>query len=91
VVLASGGYPGKYETGLPIAGLDAVDEDIVVFHAGTKVDDGAILTDGGRVLTVVGTGRDIADARDRVYSNIPRIRFEGCHYRRDIGLREVAR
>ena len=91
VVLASGGYPGEYETGLPIAGLDAVDEDIVVFHAGTKADDGVILTDGGRVLTVVGTGKDIADARDRVYANIPRIRFEGCHYRKDIGLREVAR
>jgi phosphoribosylamine--glycine ligase len=91
VVLASGGYPGKYETGLPIAGLDAVDEDIVVFHAGTKYVDGSILTDGGRVLTVVGTGKDIADARERVYANIYRISFEGCHYRGDIGLREVAR
>ena len=91
VVLASGGYPGEYQTGLPIAGLDAVDEDIVVFHAGTKADDGVILTDGGRVLTVVGTGRDISDARDRVYANIPRVSFEGCHYRKDIGLREVAR
>ena len=91
VVLASGGYPGEYETGLPIAGLDTVDEDIVVFHAGTKADDGVILTDGGRVLTVVGTGKDIADARDRVYANIPRISFEGCHYRKDIGMREVAR
>jgi len=90
VVLASGGYPGKYDTGLPITGLDAVDEGIVVFHAGTKTIDGNILTDGGRVLTVVGTGRDIADARERVYSNIPRISFDGCHYRRDIGLREVA-
>jgi len=91
VVLASGGYPGKYETGLPINGLDAVDKDIVVFHAGTKYSDGSIVTDGGRVLTVVGTGRDISDARERVYANIPRIQFEGCHYRRDIGLREVAR
>ncbi len=91
VVLASGGYPGKYETGLPIAGLDAVDGDIVVFHAGTKASGGDILTDGGRVLTVVGTGKTIADARDRVYDNIPRINFEGCHYRKDIGLREVAR
>ena len=91
VVLASGGYPGKYDTGLPIDGLDAVDKDIVVFHAGTKSVDGNVLTDGGRVLTVVGTGRDIAGARDRVYANIPRISFEGCHYRKDIGLREVAR
>lgn len=91
VVMASGGYPGKYETGLPIDGLDAVDKDIVVFHAGTKAGEGAVLTDGGRVLTVVGTGRDIAGARDRVYANIPRISFEGCHYRKDIGLREVAR
>lgn len=90
VVLASGGYPGKYETGLPIAGLDAVDEDIVVFHAGTKAVDGNILTDGGRVLTVVGTGSDIAAARERVYASIPRISFAGCHCRNDIGLREVA-
>jgi phosphoribosylamine--glycine ligase len=90
VILASGGYPGKYATGLPITGLDAVDDDVMVFHAGTRVDKGNICTDGGRVLTVTALGRDIAGARDKVYSNISRITFDGCHYRRDIGLREVA-
>ncbi|GAF72282.1 unnamed protein product, partial [marine sediment metagenome] len=89
VVMASGGYPGSYKTGFPIEGLDKVDEDILVFHAGTKASNGEIYTDGGRVLTVAARGRTIAEARDRVYSNIPRIHFEGCHYRRDIGAREV--
>lgn len=90
VVMASGGYPGSYKTGFPIKGLDKVDEDILVFHAGTKASHGEIYTDGGRVLTVAARGRTIAEARDRVYSNIPRIHFEGCHYRRDIGAREVS-
>ena len=90
VVMASGGYPGSYKIGFPIEGLDKVDEDILVFHAGTKASEGIIYTDGGRVLTVAATGRTIAEARDGVYSNIPRIHFEGCHYRKDIGAREVA-
>ena len=90
VILASGGYPGKYVTGLPITGLDEVDDDVMVFHAGTKSKDGAICTDGGRVLTVTAVGRNIAEARERVYHNISRITFSGCHYRRDIGAREVA-
>ena len=85
VVMASGGYPGSYQTGFPITGLNALDKDIVVFHAGTKVgSEGQVLTDGGRVLTVVGTGSTIAEAREKVYNNINRIHFEGCHYRRDI-------
>jgi phosphoribosylamine--glycine ligase len=90
VILASGGYPGKYATGLPITGLDAVDDDVMVFHAGTKSKDGAICTDGGRVLTVTALGRNIAEAREKVYRNISRITFNGCHYRGDIGTREVA-
>jgi phosphoribosylamine--glycine ligase len=90
VILASGGYPGKYVTGLPITGLDEVDDDVMVFHAGTKVKDGAICTDGGRVLTVTALGGNIAEARDKVYCNISRVTFNGCHYRRDIGAREVA-
>ena len=89
VVMASGGYPGSYKTGFPIEGLDEVNADVLVFHAGTKASDGIIYTDGGRVLTVAATGRTIAEARDRVYSNIPRIHFEGCHHRKDIGAREV--
>jgi phosphoribosylamine--glycine ligase len=89
VVMASGGYPGHYETGLPINGLDVVDEDVLVFHAGTKAEQGVISTDGGRVLTVAARGTTIAGAREKVYANVPRIHFEGCHYRKDIALREV--
>ena len=85
VVMASGGYPGSYQTGFPVTGLNAVDKDIVVFHAGTKVgSEGQVLTDGGRVLTVVATGSTIAEAREKVYNNINRIHFESCHYRKDI-------
>ena len=87
VVMASAGYPGSYKTGLPITGLDNLDKDILVFHAGTKVgSEGQVLTSGGRVLTVVAVGKTIAEARDKVYANIPRIHFEGCHYRKDIAL-----
>ena len=89
VVLASAGYPGNYNTSFPIEGLDSVDRDILVFHAGTKAKGDQILTDGGRVLTVAATGKTIAEARERVYSNLPRIHFEGCHYRKDIAAREV--
>jgi len=86
VVMASGGYPGSYKTGFPISGLDELDKDIMVFHAGTKTgsEPGQILTSGGRVLTVVAMGNNIAEAREKVYANIPRIHFEGCHYRKDI-------
>ncbi|MEW6142977.1 MAG: phosphoribosylamine--glycine ligase [Chloroflexota bacterium] len=91
VVMASSGYPGSYKTGLPITGLDKVDKEIAVFHAGTKLGDTSdrALTDGGRVLTVTAVGHNISQAREKVYSNIVRIQFEGCHYRRDIALREV--
>jgi len=86
VVMASAGYPGSYKTGFPITGLDNLDKDIMVFHAGTKLDSETrqILTSGGRVLTVVASGRTIAEAREKVYNNIPQIHFEGCHYRKDI-------
>ena len=86
VVMASAGYPGSYKTGFPITGLDNLDSDIVVFHAGTKTGDEAdqVMTSGGRVLTVVATGQTLAEAREKVYANIPRIHFEGCHYRKDI-------
>jgi phosphoribosylamine--glycine ligase len=91
VVLASAGYPGEYKTGFPIRGIDSVDRDVLVFHAGTRLgNDGIIYTDGGRVLTVAGMGKDMAEAREKVYRNIPGIYFEGCHYRKDIALREVA-
>lgn len=85
VVMASGGYPGKYPTGLPVSGLNSLDKDIMVFHAGTKTGPaGEILTSGGRVLTVVARGGTIAAAREKVYANLPCISFEGCHYRKDI-------
>jgi phosphoribosylamine--glycine ligase len=92
IVAASGGYPGSYKTGFPIQGIDIVDKDVLVFHAGTKLgNDGIIYTDGGRVLTVVGAGKDMAEAREKVYRNIPNIYFEDCYYRKDIALREIDR
>jgi phosphoribosylamine--glycine ligase len=85
VVMASGGYPGSYQTGFPVNGLDDVDQDITVFHAGTKPgSNGEVLTSGGRVLTVTALGKSLAEARKKVYENIARIRFEGCYYRKDI-------
>jgi phosphoribosylamine--glycine ligase len=85
VVMASAGYPGSYQTGYPIKGLADVDEDIMIFHAGTSAGpEGGVLTSGGRVLTVAATGRTLAEAREKVYQNIARISFEGCYYRRDI-------
>jgi len=91
VVMASAGYPGSHKTGFPIKGLDEVDEDLLIFHAGTRLgDDGEIYTDGGRVLTVVASGRDLAEAREKVYRQLPSIHFEGCHYRTDIALREIS-
>ncbi len=90
VVMASGGYPGSYKTGFPIHGLNSVDKDVLVFHAGTRLENGGrVLTDGGRVLTVVAVGKSMAEARERVYDNISRISFEGCYYRKDIALREI--
>jgi len=91
VVAASAGYPGSYKTGFPIRGIDNLDKDMLVFHAGTRLgNDGIIYTDGGRVLTVAGIGRDMVEAQEKVYGNIPSIHFEGCYYRKDIALREVA-
>jgi len=85
VVMASGGYPGVYTTGYPISGLDDLDKGIMVFHAGTRVSpEKKILTSGGRVLTVAALGKDIEEARAKVYANISRISFEGCYYRKDI-------
>jgi phosphoribosylamine--glycine ligase len=90
VVLASGGYPGAYQTGLPIEGLRDLDSEVMVFHAGTGRDDGALVTAGGRVLTVVASADTMEAARDNVYRNIERIHFDGMHYRRDIGAMENA-
>jgi phosphoribosylamine--glycine ligase len=87
VVMASGGYPGSYKTGFPITGLDDVDKEITIFHAGSRINpEGQILTSGGRVLTVTAMGKNLEEAREKVYKNITRINFEGCYYRKDIAL-----
>ena len=88
VVLASGGYPGKYETGKTISGLnDAANvEDVQIFHAGTKRPEGKVKTAGGRVLAVTALGSTLEAARARAYDAVSRIHFENCHYRRDIAL-----
>lgn len=86
VVMTSGGYPGSYETGFPITGLDAVESDVDVFIAGARRDErGQMVTAGGRVLCVVGSGSSVSEARERAYENVARISFHGAHYRRDIG------
>jgi phosphoribosylamine--glycine ligase len=92
VVMASGGYPGSYPTGIEITGLDeaAALEDVVVFHAGTKRVDSSVVTAGGRVLGVTGMGKDFQQAIQRAYAAVEKIHFEGAHYRKDIGRRAIA-
>lgn len=89
VVLASGGYPGPYETGLPITGVAeaAALPGVTIYHAGTAWREGQLVTAGGRVLNVTGLGPSLAEAAARAYQAAERIRFPGLHYRRDIGLR----
>jgi len=91
VVLASGGYPDRYETGKPIAGLDeaASEDGVLLFHAGTARRDGQTVTAGGRVLTVVGRGSDYGGAMARAYAAAARISFDGMFYRKDIGRKAV--
>jgi phosphoribosylamine--glycine ligase len=84
VVVVSGGYPGDYSTGLPIKGLDDIEEEITVFHAGTSSQEGTPMTSGGRVLTVTAKGDSLEQARERAYNNVSRITFEGAQYRSDI-------
>jgi len=93
VVVASGGYPVKHETGFPITGLDHAEEldDVVVFHAGTAEVDGKVVTNGGRVLGVTAMGDTIKASIDRAYEAVDRIDFEGMYCRRDIGHRALAR
>jgi len=93
VVIASGGYPGEYQKGKEIHGLEALggEKDIIVFHAGTKRVDGKFITDGGRVLGVTAVGSDIRDAIERCYRAVEKIEFENMHYRRDIGQKALKR
>ena len=85
VVMASGGYPQKYNTGYPISGLDSVPEDVTVFHAGTKLEDGQYLTSGGRVIGVTALGDNLSAAITQAYKGVDCISFENAHYRKDIG------
>ncbi|CAN5569841.1 phosphoribosylamine--glycine ligase [soil metagenome] len=91
VVATSKGYPGNYPKGLPITGVDKADalRDVKVFHSGTAMKDGQLVTDGGRVLGVTAIGRDIAEARRRAYEAMKLIHFEGMHYRTDIAHQAV--
>jgi len=91
VVMASGGYPGKYETGKPILGLDALaGEDVLVFHAGTRLDENRrLVTAGGRVLSIVAVRDDFQAARQAAYRAVGRITFDGAYYRKDIGFRAL--
>jgi len=93
VVLSSGGYPGKYQKGKEISGLDELKgkDGVVVFHAGTKLDDRKILTNGGRVLGATALGENIEAAIKNTYQAIDKIKFEGMHFRRDIGARALKR
>jgi len=86
VVAAAGGYPGNYEKGKAITGLDAVEPDVIVFHAGTKRRNGVVETAGGRVLGVAARAATAEEARAKVYRNVERISFEGMQYRMDIGI-----
>ena len=92
LVLASGGYPEKYEKGKEITFGD-LDKDVTVYHAGTAEKDGKIVTSGGRVLGVVAKGTDVEEARQKAYKNAEKIHFDGMYYRKDIGIkyREIAK
>ena len=89
VVLASEGYPGGYKKGLPITGIEEAEkqDDVVVFHAGTAIKDGQVVTAGGRVLNVTAAGSTLDEALNKAYSAAKLIHFDGMHYRTDIGSR----
>lgn len=93
VVMASGGYPASYKKGIPIIGLKAANamDDVVVFHAGTREEDGKILTNGGRVLGVTAVADDIPSAQQKAYDAVDKIHFDGAHYRQDIAWRALRR
>ncbi len=89
--MASGGYPGRYATGLPIKGLAEAAKlpDVKVFHAGTRRDGDRVVTDGGRVLGVTALGDTLADAQRRAYEAVACIQFTGAFYRRDIAAKAL--
>lgn len=91
VVMASEGYPGSYEIGREISGIEKADrrEDVIAFHSGTALKDGTVVTEGGRVLGVTGLGTSIADAIETAYAGVRDISFKGAHFRNDIGAKAV--
>jgi phosphoribosylamine--glycine ligase len=91
VVLASGGYPGNFEKGLDITGLDLFPDSALIFHAGTKLENGRLVTSGGRVLNVVGRGATLAEAIGQVYMHVSKINFKNMHFRRDIAQKGLVR
>jgi phosphoribosylamine---glycine ligase len=93
VVMASGGYPGAYEKGKVISGLDEAANipGVVLFHAGTTLKNGKIVTDGGRVINVTGIGKDIREAITTAYQGVKKIYWEGVHFRTDIGKKALDR
>ena len=86
VILASGGYPKSYAKGLPIT-IGGIDEGILLFHAGTAIKGGALVTSGGRVMGVTATAETIEKAREKAYANVRKIHFDNMHYRTDIGIK----
>ena len=90
VVMASGGYPGDYAKGKELSGLGDLEADILVFHAGTRQDQGRFFTSGGRVLGVTAMGEDLRAARDRAYEAVAKIDFEGCQFRGDIAAKGLS-
>ncbi len=94
VVMSSGGYPGEYETGMEITGLEQIDEkevNTIVFHAGTKKEENKIVTSGGRVLGVTSLAHGLDKAVERAYENVEKIKFDHCFFRRDIGAKALAK
>lgn len=85
VVMAASGYPASYPKGLPITGLDALPEEVMVFHASTSQKNGQLITNGGRVLAVTARGNDLATAVTRAYAGLEQIHFQDAHFRKDIG------
>ncbi len=91
VVIASGGYPGAYEKGYPIKGLDKVSDDTLIFFAGVKKEKDTLLTNGGRVLSLTALGNDLQDAQGKVYKEIKKVSFTNSYYRTDIAKKGIRR
>jgi phosphoribosylamine--glycine ligase len=91
VVTVSGGYPGEYEKGFPIAGLEKINEseDLIIFHAGTKLREGIVITDGGRVLAITALADSLQNARAKAYAAVGQITFKGARNRTDIGKSQL--